>query len=100
MFPGHSLAVQPKGGHFMDAFKRYSGASEDSSIIMPRDALNASSEKLTISKLLGRLETLDEEGGHMYSWAKGFAMGYPLPVFQRGLVWTAVQKVRFIESPA
>ena len=82
----------------MGAFKRYTGASEDSSIAMPRDALNASSEKLTIGELLGRLETYDEEGGGMYPWAKGFAMGYPLPAFQREFVWTAAQKARFIES--
>jgi len=82
----------------MGAFKRYDGASEDNSITMPRDVLNASSEKLTIGELLGRLETFDEEGGRMYPWAKGFAMGYPLPSFQRELVWTIAQKVRFIES--
>lgn len=82
----------------MGAFKRYDSASEHSSIAMPRDALNASSEKLTIGELLGRLETFDEEGGHLYPWAKGFAMGYPLPSFQRELVWTVAQKVRFIES--
>lgn len=82
----------------MQRFKRYTGATEGNSIVMPSDALNASSEKLTIGELVGRLEVFDEEGGGMYPWATRFAMGYPLPSFQRPLVWTLAQKVRFITS--
>ena len=82
----------------MQAFKRYTGATKDNSILMPSDALTASSEKLTIGELVGRLELFDEEGGDMYPWATRFAMGYPVPSFQRQLVWTSEQKVRFISS--
>ena len=83
-------------------FRRYEGAPQDGAVgpRMPADELNANLSNLIISELLGRLErfTSGEEGPHMYPWAKGFAMGYPLPVFQRELVWKPEQKVRFITS--
>lgn len=83
-------------------FRRYEGAPQDGAAgpRMPADELNANLSNLVISELLGRLErfTSGEEGAHMYPWAKGFAMGYPLPTWQRELVWTLEQKVRFIHS--
>ncbi|KWU17948.1 DUF262 domain-containing protein [Burkholderia cenocepacia] len=82
----------------MQNFKRYAGAPDDNGVKMPSDALNASSEKLTIGELVGRLETFDSEGGAMYPWADRFVMGYPLPSFQRKQVWTPLQKMRFVES--
>ncbi|HGZ7314667.1 TPA: DUF262 domain-containing protein [Vibrio parahaemolyticus] len=33
-----------------------------------------------------------------YPWADRFIGDWPLPTWQRGLVWTTVQKVAFIES--
>ncbi|MFW1108333.1 DUF262 domain-containing protein [Vibrio parahaemolyticus] len=33
-----------------------------------------------------------------YPWASRFIGGWPLPSWQRGLVWTVEQKVSFIES--
>ena len=83
-------------------FRRYEGAPQDGAAgpRMPADELNANLSNLVISELLGRLErfTSGEEGPHMFPWAKGFAMGYPLPRWQRKLVWTPEQKVRFIHS--
>lgn len=35
---------------------------------------------------------------HMYDTASRYACGYPIPYFQRELVWTQAQKVAFIES--
>jgi len=82
-------------------FQRYAdvpaGAEE---ITMPSDTLGANVHKLCISELIGRLErfTSGEDGPHMYPWATRFVMGYPLPSWQRPLVWTQEQKIRFIES--
>jgi hypothetical protein len=82
-------------------FHRYAGADEaDASVRMPSDELGANVLNVCVSELLLRLElfTTGEEGPHMYPWATRFAMGYPLPRWQRELKWDNEQKVRFIES--
>lgn len=81
-------------------FHRYDSAPAESSVKMPQDILDANLSNLCISELMGRLErfTSGEEGPQMYPWANRFAMGYPLPSWQRPLVWTLEQKVKFIHS--
>jgi hypothetical protein len=82
-------------------FHRYDGAEDaDPNVLMPSDELGANVLNVCISELLLRLEqfTTGEEGPHMYPWATRFAMGYPLPYWQRGLKWDTAQKVRFIQS--
>lgn len=84
-----------------EVFKRYAGCdTADASLLMPTDELDANLSNSTISELIGRLEqfTSNEQGAQMYPWATRFAMGYPLPSWQRELVWTDAQKIRFIES--
>lgn len=88
-----SLPLQP--------FSRYDGSADaDETLRMPSDELGANVLNVCISELLLRLElfTKGEEGPHMYPWATRFAMGYPLPRWQRELKWDDEQKVRFIES--
>ena len=85
----------------LQPFTRYDGAAEtDDSVRMPSDELGANVLNVCMSELLLRLEqfTNGEEGPHMYPWATRFAMGYPLPYWQRELKWDLEQKVRFIES--
>ncbi len=82
-------------------FKRYDDCDvPDTGVAMPRDELDANLHNVCVSELMGRLErfTSGEEGAHMHPWATRFAMGYPLPSWQRPLVWTEEQKVRFIQS--
>ena len=82
-------------------FHRYADCGEqDSDVRMPTASLEATVHNLSIGELLGRLErfTTGSEGPEMFPWATRFAMGYPLPDWQRPLVWTEAQKVRFIES--
>ncbi len=83
-------------------FSRNAGAdTADKHIVMPHDVINARTRALSIGELLGRLEAFTENqlsGAYKYPWATRFAMGYPLPSWQRPLVWTPMQKVRFIYS--
>lgn len=83
-------------------FSRYAGSVDgvDNGIRMPTDSFSARVHNVSVSELMGRLESFlsGEEGPEMYPWAKGFAMGYPLPNWQRELKWDSLQKVRFIES--
>jgi hypothetical protein len=81
-------------------FKRFEGSepNEDNGIRMDCDVLNAKSMTLTIGELLGRLESFTEEERSRYPWASRFVMGFPLPSWQRPLVWTQSQKSAFIES--
>lgn len=85
-----------------ELFNRYAGADQGSqSELMPRDSLNARVSSLCIGELLGNLEKFqsdDSSGKARYPWATRFVMGYPLPSWQRPLVWTMEQKVRFIQS--
>lgn len=84
-----------------ELFHRYDGAPEvDTGVRMPSDELGANVLNVCVSELLCRLEqfTTGEEGPHMYPWATRFAMGYPLPDWQRELVWTDEQKIRFVQS--
>jgi hypothetical protein len=83
-------------------FFRYQG-SETASYVrrMPEALLRAKTAPRTLTELMHRLEdfTRDEAGYRaQYPWATRFVMGYPLPDWQRPLVWTEVQKVRFITS--
>jgi hypothetical protein len=80
-------------------FQRYEITStEDSGIRMPKDQLDAKSQILCIGELLNRLEDFNDAERAMFPWADRFVMGYPLPKWQRPLVWWPEQKVRFIES--
>jgi hypothetical protein len=86
----------------MTKFNRYDGCEDaNTSVIMPKDILEARSQRLSIGELIGHYETFLNEptgGSAMYPWATRFAMGYPLPSWQRPLVWAPDQKVRFILS--
>lgn len=86
----------------MTPFYRYEGVdNDDSGVRMPTDVLNARVSNLCLSEVLGRFErfTSDErEGVVMYPWAERFVMGFPLPSWQRPLVWTDEQKISFIQS--
>lgn len=87
------MSVQP--------FHRYAqDDGQDTGIRMPSVSLEATVHNLTIGELMGRLERFStgSEGPEMFPWATRFAMGYPLPSWQRPLVWTEGQKVRFIQS--
>lgn len=83
-------------------FYRYAGADGIPDIKqMPKAEIRANTAPRTIGELLYRMEDFskDEESYRaMYPWAERFVMGYPLPEWQRPLVWTETQKVRFITS--
>lgn len=83
-------------------FSRYDGAGEgDNGIRMPSDVLDARVSNLCLAEVLGRFERFTagrSDGPEMYPWADRFVMGFPLPAWQRPLVWTLKQKVRFIQS--
>lgn len=85
----------------LQSFYRYAECDDrDTGVRMPTASLDAKVHNLTVGELMGRLERFSrgEEGPEMYPWASRFAMGYPLPAWQRPLVWTEAQKVRFIQS--
>lgn len=85
----------------LQPFSRYDGSADaDADVRMPTDELGANVLNVCVSELLLRLEqfTNGEEGPNLYPWATRFAMGYPLPSWQRGLKWDEEQKIRFIES--
>lgn len=83
-------------------FNRYDGADEsDNGVRMPNDVLDAKVSNLCVAEVLGRFERFTVDGSEessFYPWADRFVMGFPLPSWQRPLVWTLEQKVRFIES--
>jgi len=81
-------------------FNRYEGAADnaDTGVRMPSSELDAKVSNLCLSELLGRLENFTGKERAMYPWATRFAMGFPLPSWQRPLVWSDRQKVGFIQS--
>ena len=84
-------------------FRRYEGASDDSDsgVRMPRRTLDARVSACCVAELLGRYERFTKggsDGADMFPWASRFIMGFPLPEWQRPLVWSREQQVRFIES--
>lgn len=83
-------------------FKRYEGANiADDGIRMPTLKQDARVSTLCISEVLGRLEEFTKDDyalQEMFPWAKRFVMGFPLPDWQRPLVWSQEQKTRFISS--
>lgn len=79
-------------------FHRYEGADQaDQGIRMSMSLLDAKAQTLALSELLSSLQEFHKER-ESYPWASRFAMGLPLPSWQRPLVWSQAQKVRFIES--
>lgn len=86
----------------MTPFHRYDSVAEDSAVRMPEDLLDARVSAVSIAEVLGRFERFTSgdkyEGPAMYPWASRFVMGFPLPEWQRPLVWLPEQKVRFIQS--
>lgn len=86
----------------MTGFYRYDDADlGDGTIIMPSDELNAATSRLSMGELLGNYEAFCNDptySADKFPWAKGFAMGYALPSFQRDLVWTCEQKTKFVLS--
>ena len=93
----------PKTSIPLAKFDRYGDAptDDDTGVRMPLDILDAKVSTLSISEVIGRLERFTaggSDGPEMYPWADRFVMGFPLPSWQRPLVWTREQKVRFIAS--
>lgn len=86
----------------MRNFYRYAGhETANESTKMPSDVLDAKSSRLTIGELIHHYEDFCNEeasGPAMFPWATRFAMGFPLPAWQRDLEWTENQNVRFILS--
>lgn len=84
------------------AFNRYDGAADVPNVRrMPRKETRAHSAPRTIEELLFRLEAISKnEAAYraQYPWAERFVLGYPLPAWQRPLVWADSQKTRFITS--
>lgn len=63
--------------------------------------LECAVSNLCLSEVLGRFEQFtsgERDGPEMHPWAERFVMGFPLPAWQRPLIWTPDQKVRFILS--
>lgn len=91
-----------KSANKLQPFNRYEGSEPESSERrMPSAMLDSRSSARSVGELMGRLEdySKNQEQWHAeYPWAKRFVMGYPLPSWQRELVWTEEQKVRFITS--
>ncbi|KWT98010.1 MULTISPECIES: DUF262 domain-containing protein [unclassified Variovorax] len=85
-------------------FHRYDGhdlPGVDPARKMPRATINASTSPRSIGELVGRLELFtskEAEQRQLYPWASRFVLGYPLPDWQRALVWSGEQKARFITS--
>lgn len=83
-------------------FSRYDGAEQaDETLRMPRDVLDARVSSLCLSEVIGRYERFlasPADGAAMFPWADRFVMGFPLPSWQRPLVWTQEQKMRLIQS--
>ena len=75
-----------------------SGQSEANSIQMPRALVDVRNSAMSIDYLILNYETFLEKEQHCYPWAERFVMGFPLPAWQRGFVWTEVQQRRFILS--
>lgn len=86
----------------MTKYSRNEGHEEASlTLRMPSDEVDARTSRLSIGELLGRYEEFcndTKSGQEMYPWASRFAMGYPLPSWQRQFKWTEEQKQRFIHS--
>ncbi|MBI6727144.1 DUF262 domain-containing protein [Pseudomonas viridiflava] len=84
------------------AFNRYDGVADaDASIKMPEDIFDARATRLSIGELMLRYENFTKDpiaGAATYPWAERFVMGFPLPSWQRPVVWTMTQKLRFILS--
>lgn len=71
----------------------------DSSIQMPRRLLATTVHHCPIDVLARGFENYqaDPTNAHaQYPWAARFVLGIPVPSWQRGLVWNAGQKSRFI----
>jgi len=89
----------------MKPFDRYEGAltnnGDENRRRMPRAQLDANTSPRCIAELMGRFEEYTRDIAKFeaeYPWASRFVMGYPLPDWQRNLVWTPEQNVRFITS--
>jgi hypothetical protein len=83
-------------------FKRYADDEiSDSTIQMPQRILATSTHQYPIDVLAGRLEKYQANpttAHDQYPWAARFVMGFPVPSWQRSLVWNAGQKSRFIAA--
>lgn len=99
---GYSFPLGPTTKDYQMKFDRYDGVGElDNGVRMPTDVLDARVSNLCISEVLGRYERFTVDGSEessYFPWADRFVMGFPLPSWQRPLVWTLEQKVKFIES--
>ena len=70
-------------------------------IRMPRSTIEAHTSPRTIGELVMSLERYMEQPEatkRFYPWANRFVMGFPVPDWQRPLVWSNEQKIRIIES--
>lgn len=65
-------------------------------IRMPQPEMQAKTQSITIGEILLKHQEPNRE--KEYPWAERFVMGFPLPSWQRPLVWSAEQNERFITS--
>lgn len=81
-------------------FLRYEGAvTSDDRRMAPATSVTYSAPR-TLGELLGRLETFTESDKErtLYWWADRFVLGYPLAPWQRPVVWSQEQQIKFIIS--
>jgi hypothetical protein len=75
------------------------GKDEENDIIMPDAFIDVRVSAASIDGLFKNYENFLSEGEReRYPWAEKFVMGYPLPEWQRGFVWTLTQQRRFLAS--
>ena len=83
-------------------FHRYQGSENIPDVKrMPQTTIRANTTPRTIGELLSRFEDFckdEEKVRSNYPWADRFVMGYPLPKWQRPLVWSQEQKIKLITS--
>jgi hypothetical protein len=75
-----------------------SGRTETNDIRMPRATVDVRNSAMSVDYLLLNYEQFLEKERQCYPWAEKFVMGFPLPSWQRGFVWTEAQQKRFILS--
>lgn len=82
-------------------WNRYDGCMEHSEFSMPEPLVHAHTSSMVVGEVIGRFEAYSKDPDACrsnYPWASRFVMGYPLPSWQRDLVWTPEQCKRFIVS--
>jgi hypothetical protein len=76
-----------------------SGTVDDNAIRMPKNTVDTRVSPMSLDYLISNYESyLEDNDRGRYPWATRFVLGFPLPDWQRGFVWTDLQQTRFITS--